>query len=176
MIKINKIQGFTLLELMITVFIAVLLTTIGIPSFMGLIRDSRMTANTNDFLTALNYARSEAATRNENVIIQSKSGVNCDWKDGWDIYIDADSDNIVDSGELLKTHNALDNGYTLMVNSGNFDKQVAYNPSGLMTTQVNGSFFMCLDLDASSARAVVVNRLGRARSDSAVTCGDLSCP
>ena len=168
MIKNNKIQGFTLLELMITVSIAAILTMVGIPSFMGLIRDSRMTANTNDFLTTLNYARSEAATRNENVIVQSKSGINLDWKDGWDIYIDANSDNIVDAGELLKTHDALPAGYTLT--SNNFNTQVEYGPTGMITTSINASFFVCLNADASTARAVIVNRLGRARVDTASTC------
>ncbi len=168
MIKNNKIQGFTLLELMITVAIAAILTAIGIPSFTGLIRDSRMTTSTNDFLTALNYARSEAATRNEDVIVQSKSGINLDWKDGWDVYIDANTNNIVDPGELLKTHDALPAGYTLT--SNNFNTQVEYDPSGMITTNFNASFFLCLNSDASTARAVIVNRLGRARVDTAAAC------
>lgn len=166
----NKMQGFTLLELMITVFIAILLTAIGIPSFMGLIRDSRMTTNTNDFLTALSYARSEAATRNTTVTIQSKSGTNLDWKDGWDVYIDADVDSTVDPGELLKTHDALPNGYSLTANNAVFDSQIEYLPSGLISTNINGTFHLCLDNDASTARSVVINSLGRARIARGLGC------
>jgi len=165
--KINKIQGFTLLELMITLAIAIIIASIGVPSFMGLIRDSRMTTLVNDFLTDLSYARSEAATRNETVLIQSKSGTNLDWKDGWDIYIDGNSNNSVDAGELLRTHNALPSGYTLLANSPTFDSQVMYESTGLMATSINGSFFLCMNNDASTARAVVINSLGRAKIDSA---------
>lgn len=169
MIKNNKIQGFTLLELMITVAIAIILTTIGIPSFMELIRDSRMTANTNDFFTALSYARSEAAARNEEVIIQSKSGINKDWKAGWDIYIDSPTTgtvDVVDPGELLKTQDALPPGYTLTANSATFDTKITYEPSGLTSTSVNGRFYLCLNGDLASSREILINSLGRARIDS----------
>jgi type IV fimbrial biogenesis protein FimT len=172
MIKSNKIQGFTLLELMITLAIAAIIATIGVPSFMGLIRDSRMTASANDFFTALSYARSEAATRNEEVIIESKSGVNLDWKDGWDIYIDTDDsgDFDINNDELLKTHNALPNGYTLTANAG-FNTQISYEPTGLMTTSFNGRFYLCLDNDLPSSREIVINSLGRARIGApAATC------
>lgn len=168
MIKINKIQGFTLLELMITLAIAAIITTIGLPSFTGLMRDSRMTTNVNDFLTALSYARSEAATRNVDVIVQSKSGINLDWKQGWDIYIDVNSNNIVDAGELLKTHIALPTGYTLTANVTSLNTQIVYEPSGLRNTIVGGSIYLCLDNDVNTARAVVINPLGRARVDSSV--------
>ncbi|PHS30719.1 MAG: pilus assembly protein FimT [Methylophaga sp.] len=172
MIKINKIQGFTLLELMITLAIAAIMVTIGIPSFMGLIRDSRMTTNANDFFTALSYARSEAAMRNVEVIIQSKSSVDLDWKDGWDVYIDTDDSGDFDiaNDELLKTHDALPNRYTLTANSG-FNTKISYQPTGLMSTSFNGRFYLCLDGDVASSREIVINSLGRARIDApATTC------
>ena len=53
-------HGFTLLELMITVVIAVIVVTIAIPSFATLMENQRMTTNTNDLIGALKQARSEA--------------------------------------------------------------------------------------------------------------------
>jgi type IV fimbrial biogenesis protein FimT len=172
MIKSNKIQGFTLLELMITLAIAAIIATIGIPSFMGLIRDSRMTASVNDLLSSINYARSEAITRNVEVTIKSESGGNA-WEDGWNVYIDADNDGVIDSTELLKTHGPLPTGYTLNANISGDEAGVAnvagvvvYIANGLMSDITGGSFFMCLDNDTTTARAVVINNVGRARIDS----------
>jgi len=163
--KNNKIQGFTLLELMITLAVAIVITTIGVPSFMGLIRDSRMTTIANDFLTDLSYARSEAATRNKEVIIQSQSGTALEWQDGWVIFYLDDSDPPVPV--ILRRHIKLPSGYKLVSNSATFNDQIVYESTGLMSTSFNGSFFLCMNNDASTARAVVINSLGRARIDTA---------
>ncbi len=165
--KINKIQGFTLLELMITLAIAIIVASIGVPSFMGLIRDSRMTTLANDFLTDLSYARSEAVTRNETVIIQSESGTN-NWNNGWyTFYLDDNSTPPVPV--ILRRHIALPSGYDLLADPGTFNDQIVYESTGLMATSFNGesSFFLCINTDASTARAVVINSLGRAKIDSA---------
>ena len=55
-----KSSGFTLVELMITLAIAGILVAVGIPSFNSTISDSRLTSYANEFVTALNLARSEA--------------------------------------------------------------------------------------------------------------------
>lgn len=55
--------GFTLVELMVTVAIAAILLGIGVPSFRALIENNRIAAASNDVVTALQYARSEAVKR-----------------------------------------------------------------------------------------------------------------
>ncbi len=167
--KNNKIQGFTLLELMITLSIVIIITTIGIPSFMGLIRDSRMTATVNELFTSINYARSEAVTRNTNISLKSKNGNS--WEDGWDVYIDLDNDGNVDlPAELLETHGPLAVGYTLNSNMSGHAAGVAniagvmvYKANGLMSDITGGSFYLCLDGDSSTSRKIAVNTLGRAK-------------
>ncbi len=164
------IQGFTLLELMITLAIVIIMTTIGLPSFFGLIRDSNMTATANDMLSAINYARSEAVTRNNDVVIQSKSTTAKHWEAGWDIYVDTNKNRTKDSGELLKSYDALPNGYTLIANAANMDSQIVYLPSGLRDSIIGGTLFLCKDNAASTARAIIINNVGRARVDTANAC------
>lgn len=141
-----------MLELMITVFIAGLLVTIGIPSFAGLIRDSRMTAIANDFLTSVNYARSEAITRNEEIVLNSR--FHRFWgAHGWKVFVDVSG-----ARETLKIHKGLPSGYTLNGNGIGF---IRYKPDGLATGA--RTIFLCLNDNPSTARAIVINAVGRAR-------------
>ncbi|MDC9725493.1 MAG: GspH/FimT family pseudopilin [Gammaproteobacteria bacterium] len=164
----NKSRGFTLLELMITLSIAIMLITIGLPSFTNLIRDSRMTANANDILTALNYARSEAVTRNVQVTILKQGGASKVWDGGWQIFTDLDRDGVLDLDDtLLKVHEAISANYTLRT-GGTFANWVAYLPDGLSvgsgSSLGNDSFKLCdTSEDKASSRKILVNRVGRAR-------------
>ncbi len=63
---INNIIGFTIVELMITLALAAVLLTIGIPSFTQLLRKNAITSQSNTILSSLLYARSEAITENNN--------------------------------------------------------------------------------------------------------------
>jgi type IV fimbrial biogenesis protein FimT len=60
-------RGFTLLELMVTVAVLAILVTVGVPSFQDLIQNNRVTTQTNELVTALNFARTEAVKRGRNV-------------------------------------------------------------------------------------------------------------
>lgn len=57
-------QGFTLVELMITLAVAVVLTVIAVPSFSNMINSNRLTTAANAMVGALNSARMEAIKRN----------------------------------------------------------------------------------------------------------------
>ena len=61
--------GFTIIELMITVTVAAILVGIAIPSFRGIIASNRIVTQTNELVGAINFARSEAITRNSNIVL-----------------------------------------------------------------------------------------------------------
>ena len=60
-------RGFTLLELMVTIAVLAIIATLGVPSFRELIQNNRVTTQTNELVTALNFARAEAVKRGRTV-------------------------------------------------------------------------------------------------------------
>lgn len=93
-------QGFTLVEMMVTLAVAIILIAVGVPMFTSVAANNRAAAQTNALVTALNLARSEAVGRATRVSVGPTSGGN--WANGWAVFIDADSDDTVDSGEELR--------------------------------------------------------------------------
>ncbi len=66
----SKTTAFTMLEMLITMAIAVILATMAVPAFNSLLEGSRLTANTNLVIGALNLARSEAIRLGESVRVE----------------------------------------------------------------------------------------------------------
>jgi type IV fimbrial biogenesis protein FimU len=62
-------KGFTLVELMVTIAVLAILVTVGIPSFVSLMNNTKADTESTDLYRALNYARLEAINRGVNVRI-----------------------------------------------------------------------------------------------------------
>lgn len=69
-------QGFTLVELVITMVVAVILISIAVPSFTRIIATNRLTTTTNEIIAAVNVARMEAVKRNSSIAFCSDSAAN----------------------------------------------------------------------------------------------------
>ncbi|MCK5829671.1 MAG: GspH/FimT family pseudopilin [Methylococcales bacterium] len=159
----GKCNGFTLIELMVTLAISGIVMSIGIPSFDQIIKNNRLTTNINELVISLNLARSEAVKRNQPVTIR-KSGL--EWEQGWTIFTDLDGDGIKESGDiLLRTYTALPDNFTLR-STPSYTNRITFRQSG---KSVNGSFVLCENSDGNnipeenSSRLMVVNNVGRVR-------------
>lgn len=178
-------HGFTLVELMITVSIAGILTAMAVPSFSDAIRNYRLTTAINDIFTSLNMARSEAIKRGVQVTLARSGATSLIWTGGWQIYVDiggAPSGNalgvFMDDGDgtpceadsvtgtpledcLLQTHAALADGLTLRTGS-NFADTVTFNGDGFISQA--DTFRLCDAAgDTLFSRSIVVSLVGRPR-------------
>lgn len=86
-------KGFTLLELMTAIAVMAVLLSVGVPSFVQIIRNNRITAQTNELVSALNIARSESVKRGLAVsVCSSTNGTSCagsaTWGTGWIVFTD----------------------------------------------------------------------------------------
>lgn len=146
-------KGFTLIEMVVTIAILAILLTIAIPSFRALIINNRITAQANDFVSDVTYARAEAVRRNMRVsVCKSNDGATCtagfDWSGGWIVFTDAPIYGVVSVGDnVLRVHGALTTGTTL-INTG-FD-YFQFFPSGIVNGVAGGggpatagSFTLC---------------------------------
>ncbi len=85
-------QGFTLIELMVTIAIAAILLAVAVPSFQDSIRRNRVATVAGNLVSALDNARAEAIRRAVPVYLcPSTSGTDCTataWHDGWIMYFE----------------------------------------------------------------------------------------
>jgi len=85
-------SGFTIIELMVAIALLGVLLGLGFPSFQSMIQDNRAATVTNQLVTALHTARSEAVKRRANITLcrRNTAGDSCasgtDWSVGWLLY------------------------------------------------------------------------------------------
>lgn len=174
-------RGFTLVELMITLAVAVILITVAFPAYRQMLLDNQRDRYSNDLLSTLNLARTEAVTRNQTVIIcKSDDQASCDnsvnWNDGWLVYADVDGNGAFSelAGDvLLDAHEATTSSFTLT--SEDFPNTVVYQVSGRHTrpaTAVPHAFELCNTATEMDGRNIEITSTGRPRATVKTDCPD----
>src|SRR5574343_230104 len=181
-----KESGFTLIELMITVVILIILTSIALPDMRAFINSTRLSSSANDILADLALARSEAIKRGIPVsVCASSNGSSCtggNWSDGHIVFSDSGGTSFVGNG-VVDTANdtvirvAPSSGANITISASGFSNAsfLSYGPTGSASTISNtspGAFKICDDHTANHGRQVSVMASGR----TAISSTTLSCP
>jgi type IV fimbrial biogenesis protein FimT len=149
---------------MLTVAVAGLLASLAVPTFSTLVLDSRRTAALNDFVIAVQLARSEAVKRGAEVVLCKSGGrESCtstgDWQPGWIVFVNLDEDAppVRDQQEpLIQVHAALPKA-RMTANRSSF----TFRP--FRSASTNGTVTYCDARGVAAARAVIVSASGRPR-------------
>ena len=108
----NKLSGFTLIELMITVVIIGITLGLGVPMLGTVMTNNELTSRSNNLVAAIHFARSESIKRGERVVLCASTtamdviptcSVTNNWLPGYIIFYDDDDSGTFNPGdELIK--------------------------------------------------------------------------
>lgn len=155
--------GFTLIEVLVVVAIAAILTAMAIPSFSAATQNSRMVSEANNLLGAMNYSRTEAIRRGNNVLFGRRNGT--DWNGGFVAFIDANGNNSWDAGEEIRLWEPLHSSMSL--SSGNARTLFIFNSAGLVNQ--NDVLTLCDNRTGETGRTLTLLISGMSYL-SGVTC------
>lgn len=182
----NNFGGFTLIELMVTLAIAVVLAIVAIPSLAVYKRNAELTSATNTLLAAINAARGEAMKRGMNAMVLPADGSS--WNSGWIVFVDKDrlqtynpvtDTTILAQGPMQSYFSVTGNG-----SASGSTPYILYDASGY--SKLKSGNFAALTLSLSrndlsgnalydQTRRIVIANTGRARTCKPASAADATC-
>ena len=170
----NRVAGFTLIELMVTIAIASILLLIAAPSFISFQRNSELTSLANSFIAAVNATRGEAMKVGRHAMAVPADGTN--WSSGWTVFVDNNSNSTLDAAtdRIVLEQATLASYFTASGSgsAGSSSPYVLFDASGYAKTKTAGFGALTLTItrnDLSGAdqtaqtRRIVIAKTGRAR-------------
>lgn len=152
----TKQTGFTLAELMIALAIAAILMSMAVPNFRDFVMNNRLTSQANEFISAINIARSEAIKRRASITIcTSNDQSTCTtsaWDDGWILIVTS-------TNEVLRVYDGLSGTTTLTNTSSN--NSIQYTSSGFLGSGATNTFNLCDNRSGETGRQITVTGTGR---------------
>ena len=135
-------NGFTLIELMVTVTIAIIITTVAIPSLSSVYDKVRASNSIDTIQSSFTFARSQAVSLGARVTICPLSGTTCgtSWINGYSIFIDNTPFGSKESTDtVLKEFGPFNTNDFIKSSFSSF----SYTPDGMSTTSASNTINYC---------------------------------
>jgi type IV fimbrial biogenesis protein FimT len=161
---LSRCRGFSLYELLITLGLAAVLLTLGVPSFAVIAAKNTQDAEINALFHAVHQARKESIMRRKVAsLCPTTDGRSCrrgkDWSTGWILFnnIDGDSPPAVDEGETILLWHRVAESARISANRQSFTLRAT------LRRATNGTLVVCDRAGRTPPKALVVSYTGRPR-------------
>lgn len=176
-----RLRGFSLIELLFTIALAGILTSLAAPSLTKMLKTNRVQSEASGFVGDLMVARTEAVKRGVNVsACASSDGTNClganTWHSGWIVFADptAACSGTTSAYPALRTRKAFTNSDTFTASSAS-STCVTFNREGFTSNLGTATVTFTIhtsDSYANATRCVAVDLGGHLTTQ---TAGQASC-
>ncbi|MCE9685274.1 GspH/FimT family pseudopilin [Shewanella sp. AS16] len=163
----HKHNGFTLVELMVTVAIAVLLLLIGVPALSSVYQQSRSETNIKTIQEALTFARAQAVSYGREIIVCPYAASPCgtDWSKGLSVYT-------LNAGakRVLREYQGFNSQDAIKVTGADAEAKISFGADGMVSS--NAEFIYCPNGASSASRSAKLDASGRlSEGSNGLSCG-----
>ena len=168
----RKENGFTIIELMITLAVAAVVMGVAAPSLGGFVKNSALRNQVYDMLSSITTARSEALKNGSRVVMcrsanplaatPSCGGTTDNWSTGWLLFISQDSNTVYNAGTdvLVKVGMPAPSQINVLSN-GTGNNYLVFNPDGTLDETGAAQSAVCDDRGTGHGRLITVGLVGR---------------
>ena len=152
-----KLNGFTLVELMVAITIMAILLAVATPSFNDVLLGSKLSSYTNSFVASTTLARGEAIKRNDVVTLcVSINGTSCGagtggWEQGWIV---------LHGTTLIQRQASIASGFKIIETGGL--TTLTFQPTGVGATQASLKVCRATPTVGKQERVISISATGRA--------------
>ncbi|SDT92441.1 GspH/FimT family pseudopilin [Halopseudomonas salegens] len=151
--SMQRIRGFTLLELMITLVVVAVILGLAVPSFQTTIAKNAVKSATRDLVATLNTARAQSMSSRTPVTVTPESG---GWNNGWTLAYGSS----VESGETYVPSSK--------VRISSSITSLTFRPQGGLSAPAS-SLTVCHADSSIPGRKITVSFLGRVSTEEVTT-------
>ena len=150
----KKNQGFSIIELLVALVLASFLLAVGVPRLNVFFDGNRMVSNTNNLVSAIQIARSEAIKRGQRVTVCKSANADAGspscsttggWEQGWIVFEDVAANAEFNSSNdtILRRQVGADGASTtIRTSSSTIDAYITFTSRGIPKTTTGGELDM----------------------------------
>ncbi len=157
----RQFRGFTLIELMLTIALLAVITSLAVPAMGRFLQNQRVLSQTTALQSALQYARSEATNKNRRIRVVPVNNSTNGWTQGWCVVLGELSNC---NGDVIRRYAAASAGVQIdgdYLQSGNV---LTFRRNGTRDPAVTGGIKVSssnLDATGNRARCITLDAIGR---------------